>query len=45
METGLKNSVVLVTGGAGGIGQSICKKSWHNKVFIPINWKVKITNY
>ncbi len=26
METGLKNSVVLVTGGAGGIGQSICKK-------------------
>lgn len=26
METGLKNAVVLVTGGAGGIGQAICRK-------------------
>ncbi len=25
METGLKNSVVLVTGGAGGIGETICR--------------------
>ena len=26
MDTGLNNAVVLVTGGAGGIGQAICKK-------------------
>ena len=26
METGLGGKVVLVTGGAGGIGQSICRK-------------------
>ena len=25
MDTGLSNSVVLVTGGAGGIGESICR--------------------
>ena len=25
METGLNNSVVLVTGGAGGIGETICR--------------------
>ena len=26
MDTGLNDSIVLVTGGAGGIGQAICKE-------------------